>query len=99
MKINQITTNNLAEKIDSTNKASSNNKKINSTSSEPVIIFPKDSINFSSATKEIQKLTEKAAEAPDIRQEKVENLRAKVLSGEFNPTADEILDAIIKNNR
>ncbi len=100
MRINQINTNNLTEKIDSTSKVSTSSKKASSTNTEPTIIaFPKDSINFSDATKEVQKLTEKALEAPDVRQEKVEALRSRIASGTFNPSADRILDAIIKNDR
>jgi len=97
MKINQINIANLSEKIDLANKISNNKKTITTNQSSKVIGFPKDSVSFSDATKEIQKLTEKAIETPNVRQEKVEALRSKIASGEFNPSASEILDAIIKN--
>ncbi len=99
MRINQININNLTEKIDSTSKVSNKDKKASSPNTEPTIIaFPKNSINFPD-TKEIQKLTEKALEIPNVRQEKVEALRLQIASGIFNPSADKILDAIIKNER
>lgn len=97
MKINQINIANLAEKIDLASKISSNKKTTTTDQSSKVIGFPKDSVNFSDATKEIQKITEKVIETPNVRQEKVEALRSKIVSGEFNPIASEILDAIIKN--
>ncbi|MFY9227566.1 MAG: flagellar biosynthesis anti-sigma factor FlgM [Blastocatellia bacterium] len=97
MKINQINIANLAEKIDLANKINNNKKTTTTDQNSKVIGFPKDSVNFSDATKEIQKLTEKVIETPNVRQEKVEDLRSKIASGEFNPSASKILDAIIKN--
>ena len=43
----------------------------------------------------IQEITHKVADMPD-RDEMVAELKAKVDSGEYNPTGDEIADAMIR---
>jgi negative regulator of flagellin synthesis FlgM len=101
MRINQINTNNLNEKIESNIKVNNISKKTVDSNAETtsIVAFPKDSINFSSVTKTAQALTEKAIKSPDIRQERVEALKSQIASGTFNPSADEILDAILKDEK
>jgi flagellar biosynthesis anti-sigma factor FlgM len=46
---------------------------------------------------EVRRLVERVLELPDVRQERVEALRARIASGDFNPSAEEIADAVIKD--
>jgi negative regulator of flagellin synthesis FlgM len=56
-----------------------------------------DVIRVSDEAAAINKLAEQAAQAPEIRQEKVAKLREQLQSGAYRPTADDIADAIIRD--
>jgi negative regulator of flagellin synthesis FlgM len=56
-----------------------------------------DSINVSERATEIHELTAKAEQLPDVREERVEKLRAQVQAGDYRPSAEEIADALLKD--
>lgn len=56
-----------------------------------------DEIKVSERATEVRRLVERVLELPDVRQERVEALRARIASGDFNPSAEEIADAVIKD--
>jgi negative regulator of flagellin synthesis FlgM len=56
-----------------------------------------DSIKVSERATAISELTAKAERLPEVREERVEALRALVQAGEYRPTADEIADAMVKD--
>jgi flagellar biosynthesis anti-sigma factor FlgM len=56
-----------------------------------------DRVDLSGRAAEVGKLVAHVKELPDVRQEKVANVRAQVASGHFDPTGTEIADAIIKD--
>ena len=56
-------------------------------------------ISVSDRAAQVGKLIEKIKDAPDIRQEQVEALRQKIEAGEYNPPAEEIADAILKDEQ
>ena len=94
MKINPINIVNIAEKIDPNKSTSISNEKNLSSSSRT-----KDSVSFSSAAETVSKLAEKASQVPEVRTERVAALRQQIASGTFNPSSDEILTAIINNEK
>lgn len=56
-----------------------------------------DSVNFSNTAMETGKLVDKLNELPDVRQEKVSEVKEKISSGSFQPSSGEIADAILKD--
>jgi flagellar biosynthesis anti-sigma factor FlgM len=59
----------------------------------------KDEIRVSPRAAQLGKLTERVLQAPDVRAERVEQLRAQVQSGSYNPPAAAIADAMLKDGR
>ena len=59
----------------------------------------KDKLEFSSRASEVGKLVEQLKELPDIRQEKISGLRDQIWAGTFNPSGEEIADAILKDEK
>ena len=58
-----------------------------------------DEIKVSERAAQIERMVARATEAPEIRQERVEALRALVQSGQYDPPASEIAAAIIINEK
>jgi flagellar biosynthesis anti-sigma factor FlgM len=56
---------------------------------------PSDKVYISSQAETVARLVARVRELPDIRQERVESLRAIATSGAYHPSATEIADAII----
>lgn len=65
---------------------------------KPASVEP-DKINVSDRAANVGKMIEKLNDLPDVRQEKVEALRQKIESGEYKPSAEQIADAILKDER
>lgn len=55
-----------------------------------------DSISVSGRAAEIGELTNKTLQLPEIREERVEQLRTQVQSGNYRPSAENIADALLK---
>lgn len=58
-----------------------------------------DRVNVSERAATINRLAARASELPDVRQEKVEALRERIESGSYNPSADDIAEAILKDEQ
>lgn len=58
-----------------------------------------DRLDLSARASEVGRLVEKVKEMPDVRQEKVKALREQISSGNYNPSSDEIAEAILKDER
>ena len=56
----------------------------------------RDSVYISARAETIAKLIERLKKLPDVRQERVDSLRARATSGDLYPTAEDIADAIIR---
>ena len=56
-----------------------------------------DSVNLSNAALETGKLVDQLNELPDVRQEKVSEVKQKISTGSFQPSSGEIADAILKD--
>ena len=54
-----------------------------------------DSVRLSSQTQEFTKIRELVDAAPEIRQDRVEQLRREIADGKYNVSSSEIADAII----
>src|SRR3954463_10997120 len=63
------------------------------TASEP------DDIKVSERATNIGRLATRASELPDIRHEKVEALRERIQTKTYHPTASDIADAILKEEK
>lgn|GEM_PF-1353318 len=58
-----------------------------------------DSISVSNRAAEIGELAAKADQLPEVRQERVEQLRNSVQAGNYHPSASDIADAILKDGK
>ena len=58
-----------------------------------------DSISVSGRAAEIGELSNKTALLPEIREERVEQLRTQVQSGNYRPSAEDIADALFKETQ
>ncbi len=56
-----------------------------------------DSISVSGRAAEIGEATNKALQLPELREERVAQLRAQVQSGTYHPSAENIADALLKD--
>lgn len=56
-----------------------------------------DKVNFSNRVSEFGKLVDTLRELPDVRQERVDTLREKISNGAYNPTGEEIANAIFND--
>lgn len=59
----------------------------------------KDVIKVSDRATAIRSLVEQASQLPEVRTERVEQLRARVQSGTYHPDAGVIADALLKGER
>lgn len=73
-------------------------RKSDKTDSQPVegktVSTSDDSLSFSNRVSSFGKLVDTLREMPDVRQERVDALREKIASGEYNPSGEEIANAI-----
>lgn len=59
----------------------------------------KDRLNFSDKAAEVGKLVDTVKELPEVRADKVADVKAKIESGAFRPSGGEIADAILKDEQ
>ena len=58
-----------------------------------------DQVDVSAAAKEIGQLVERAKSLPGIRQERVDALRERIESGQYDVSAQTIADAILRDEQ
>ena len=59
-----------------------------------------DTLKLSSRASEVGRLVDQLKDLPDtVRQQKVDFLRAQIASGDYDPTGEQIADAILKDER
>jgi flagellar biosynthesis anti-sigma factor FlgM len=77
-------------------------RKTGKNGSQPVenkSIVESDKVNISSVALETGKLVEQIKELPDVRLNRVDELKQQISSGNFKPTGNEIADAILKDEK
>ena len=62
-------------------------------------VLESDKVNISSVALETGKLVDQVKELPDVRLDRVDELKQKISSGNFKPSSNEIADAILKDER
>lgn len=62
------------------------------------LLTPNDQINVSDRAASIQQIVDKISNIPQVRQDRVEALREQVQSGSFNPSSEDIADAILRED-
>jgi len=58
-----------------------------------------DTVEFSNRGSEVGKLVDQVKDMPDIREEKINQLREQIASGNYNPSSEDIADAILKDEK
>ncbi|MBS1792355.1 MAG: flagellar biosynthesis anti-sigma factor FlgM [Acidobacteria bacterium] len=56
-----------------------------------------DKVEFSNRATEVGKFVKQVKNMPDVRQDKINQLRDQISSGNYNPSSEEIADAILKD--
>jgi negative regulator of flagellin synthesis FlgM len=69
----------------------------NSSIAQPSGAEQKDEANFSSSSQRVSQLAIQAANAPEVRQERVEALRQRVQSGEYKVDARRVAEAMFSD--
>jgi flagellar biosynthesis anti-sigma factor FlgM len=73
------------------------NRKDEIATSGPSSSQQSDTVNLSGRATAVGKMIASAMEAPEIRQDKIETLKPLVESGNYNPPAKDIADAMLKD--
>lgn len=58
-----------------------------------------DKIEVSGKAATVKKLVEKVENLPDVRQERVNELKDRIAAGTYNPSSKDIADAILKDEK
>ena len=58
-----------------------------------------DKLDISSRASEVGRLVDQLKALPDVRQERIDALKAQVAAGTYQPTSDAIADAILTDDR
>ncbi|MBX7147965.1 flagellar biosynthesis anti-sigma factor FlgM [bacterium] len=74
-------------------------KTANSQSGEKASAGEGDSVDISSTGSQLKSLGAQLKQVPDIRTERVQSLKAEVESGQYNPPADQVAQALIDTVR
>lgn len=61
--------------------------------------YKKDKIEISKEAREFQQAVSKVKDMPDIRQEKVDEIKQRVLSGNYEINSEKIADKILSGSR
>ncbi|MEP6900293.1 MAG: flagellar biosynthesis anti-sigma factor FlgM [Actinomycetota bacterium] len=75
-------------------------KKASGETNKPVEVKKannEDKLDFSSRASEVGKLVEQLKSLPDVREEKINQLREQVATGKYNPSSSDIAAAILKD--
>jgi negative regulator of flagellin synthesis FlgM len=72
-------------------------EKVQSESDKPVNenAAPREKVNLSATARDIQKLRNVIAELPDIREEKVQDLKSRIEKGNYNVSGDQIAEKMV----
>jgi len=98
MKIEQLNGVSNTEQARSANRLGASRTSGTETPSAPVTAGlkpPSDQVYISTQAEMVARLVARVRELPDIRQERVESLRAIATSGAYHPSAADIADALI----
>lgn len=76
-------------------------EKTNSTRSIPTkelkASLGKDTVELSRKSAEFGKLVDQIKQLPDVRQDRVNEIKQKIASGNYKPSAEDIADALLKD--
>jgi negative regulator of flagellin synthesis FlgM len=59
----------------------------------------KDKVELSGKSAEFSKLVDQLKQLPDVRQDRVNELKQKISSGNYEPSAEDIADAILNDEK
>lgn len=60
-------------------------------------VVSQDKLELSERASEVGKLVDQVKNFPDVRADKVNELKAQISAGKYEPTGDQIADAILKD--
>jgi negative regulator of flagellin synthesis FlgM len=65
--------------------------------SEVKATLGKDTVSVSDKSAEFGKLIDQIKQLPDVRQDRVDELKQRIAAGDYHPSAEEIADALLKD--
>lgn len=77
------------------NVLSSYGKTVKRTETPEKVTLGSDKVEISSAAREIQVARKALSEVPDVRAEKLEEIKNLMASGNYKPSAEDIVDKIL----
>lgn len=102
MKIEQLSSISNAEQTRDASRVNAN-RTASADSSSPLVAAkstPKpDTVYISAQAETMAQLVARVKQLPDIRQERVDSLRAMATSGGFHHSADDLADAILRDEK
>ena len=66
-------------------------------SNQPTPVADSDSIHVTNSPDQVATLVERAKDLPDVRHERVQEIRQAVQSGKYRVSADDIAEAILRD--
>lgn len=77
------------------NVLKSYNKQVKQTESTDKVGFANDKVEISSAARDIQIARRALEEVPDVRLEKLDDIKKLMASGNYKPSAEDIVDKLL----
>lgn len=77
------------------NVLKSYNKQVKKTESADKVAFANDKVEISSAARDIQIARKALEEVPDIRTDKLDEIKTLMASGNYKPSAEDIVEKLL----
>lgn len=77
------------------NVLKSYNKQVKKTESADKVAFANDKVEISSAARDIQVARKALEEVPDIRTDKLDEIKTLMASGNYKPSAEDIVEKLL----
>ncbi len=98
MKVNEHITGTSANPYAAEAKEAAKEPKVKPQNGSTPVPETTDKVQISDRSREIARAQEAVKSAPDVRADKVAELKAKIASGTYNVNASQVADAILKSS-
>jgi negative regulator of flagellin synthesis FlgM len=85
----------ISNQMNIQNVLKSYNKQVKKTESADKVAFANDKVEISSAARDIQVARKALEEVPDIRTDKLDEIKTLMASGNYKPSAEDIVEKLL----
>lgn len=85
----------ISNQMNIQNVLKSYNKQVKKTESADKVAFANDKVEISSAARDIQIARKALEEVPDIRTDKLDEIKTLMASGNYKPSAEDIVEKLL----